>query len=164
MKKPLLSLLVATGVALGVAMPAAQAASGRDVAAGLVIGGLVGAAIASQPRVVEREVVVQQPAVVYPVAQPVAPQVVQPSQCYYPGPPAAYGPCPGGAAYPGAPQPQSYVVPQPQVVYTQPAVVYTQPATVIYTSPRYYPVRPSYGYHYHGGHRGHGHGGFSVRY
>ena len=169
MKKPLIAALLTTSAALLFAMPTAHAASGRDVAAGLILGGIVGAAIASQPRVVERQVVVQQPAVVYPVAQPiyqpVAPQVVQPAQCYYPGPPAAYGPCPGGPAYQSAPQPQSYVVPQPQVVYTQPTVVYTEPA-VIYTSPRYYAPRPAFGYYHHGGHRshGHGHGGISIRY
>ena len=166
--KTLISRITTAVGAIGLAAAAtlapvsqAHAVSGADVAAGIILGGIAGVAIGAahnQPR----QVIVQQPAVTYPVvSQPVFQQSVttQPSQCYYPGPPAAYGPCPAGVAVPTAPQqaaPQSYyapVAPVNTVVYTQPAPVYYNPP-IVYRS--YY--GPSFGYGYYG--HGHRHGRF----
>jgi hypothetical protein len=160
MKRSLIqAALLSTATVATIGMPAAHAASGADVAAGILIGGIAGAVIASQPRqqVVTREVVVTQPVGVSS-SIPVTPVPVytppQPQQCYYPGPPAAYGPCPGGAAIPQG-VPQSYQPVAPQVIYTQqPTVVYTEPVyvapppSVIYYGRSYYPHR-YYHNHYH---------------
>ena len=170
--KTLISRITTAVGAVGLAAAAtlapvsqAHAVSGADVAAGIVLGGIAGVAIGAAHNQPRQVIVQQQPAVTYPVvSQPVFQQSVttQPSQCYYPGPPAAYGPCPGGVAVPQQAAPQSYyapVAPVNTVVYNQPAQVYYSPPAPIYYNPpivyrSYY--GPSFGYGYYGGHGRHG--------